>query len=199
MLRRIIERVERTDNNLAGALVKTLYFNTIKLNRFVIFQFDLQKDFSGPSLDPDKYEIRILNYAELDRLIRNKQEDLPREFRMHEIHGVKQCVVVMKGNEIGHISWIYMKGDRNRWFDLSSDEAHVNYSFTFSDFRGKNFFPQALLASALWLKAQHFKRILMDVHEETTFMLNSMRKIKEVQRLGVLRQWCFYRPKFRRR
>ena len=125
------------------------------------------------------------------------EKKLPRELRMYEIDGVKYCVVVLKDNEIAHISWIYMKGDKNRWFNLRDDEAHINYCFTYPQYRGKGLFPKALMGAARWLKERNFTRIFMDVHRGTTFMINSLKKVPRMKKIGTLTHWCFYRPKFR--
>lgn len=197
MLDRIMKKIQWADNNLISSLLKVLYYNIIKVNRFAIFEFDLTQEFKSSSLDLQDYAVRVMDYRELTSEITGK-ENLPREFGMHEIDGVKYCVLIKCGDQLGHISWIYLKGDKNRWFELADDEAHVNYSFTFPGFRGMAFFPQALLASAEWLKIRNYRRILMDVHEETIFMLNSMKKIAGVRRIGTLTQWFLYRPKFRK-
>jgi len=196
MLRRAIKKVKWADSNIMASLVKILYYNIIKKNRFAIFEFDLTQEFAGPSLDPKQYEIRVIDCDELARVIEGKK-DLPREFYMNEIDGVRYCALVTAGERIGHISWIYLKGDKDRWFDLKDDEAYVNYSYTFPEFRGVAFFPEALRASAVWLKDRKYRRIIMDVHEETIFMINSMKKVKEVKRIGTLTHWFLYRPKFK--
>ena len=198
VLSRILKKIRWADNNLFASLMKVLYYNIVKKNRFAIFELDLTQKFESPSLDPQHYNVRVMDYKELASLIAGK-ENLPREFYMHEIDGVRYCVIITSGDRIGHISWIYLKGDQDRWFDLLNEEAHVNYSFTFSEYRGMAFFPQALLAAAEWLKARKYQRILMDVHMETIFMLNSMKKINGVRRIGTLTQWFVYRPKFRRK
>ena len=156
----------------------------------------MNQEFSGPLLDPKQYEVRVIDCDELGKVIAGKN-DLPREFYMNEIDGVRYCVLVTAGEKLGHISWIYLKGDKDRWFNLKEDEAHVNYSYTYPGFRGVAFFPEALRASALWLKNRNYRRIIMDVHEETIFMINSMKKVKEVKRIGTLTHWFLFRPKFK--
>lgn len=197
MLRNVIKKLRRTDENFFISILKILYLNIIKVNRFNIYEFDLGQDFPSPSLDANKYTVQIIDHNELKKLSMGKS-NLPREFDMHEIDGVRYCVLIMSGDNFGHISWIYLKGDKNRWFDLKEDEAHVNYSYTFQGHRGAAFFPNALLACAAWLKSRNYRRIIMDVHEETIFMVKSMKKIKEVKQIGVLKQWFIYRPKFTR-
>jgi hypothetical protein len=197
MLRRIIRKLQWADNNIMMSILKVLYYNIFKINRFVIFEFDLTQTIKKLPIDSNRFTVTVMGYNELDTLIAG-ENDLPREFGMYGIDGVRYCVVIREGDQLGHISWLYLKGDKNRWFNLGADEAHVNYSFTYPEFRGLAFFPHALLASAEWLKARNYRRILMDVHEETTFMLNSMKKIDGVKHIGLLNQWFLYRPKFRK-
>jgi hypothetical protein len=198
MLGRIIKKIRWADNNLISSFLKVLYYNIVKVNHFAIFEFDLGQEFLGPSLDPEYYKISVMDHRELARCIAG-HGDLPREFLMHSIDGVRYCVVVTSGEHIAHISWIYLKGDVNRWFDLADDEAHCNYSFTFPEFRGKRLHSQAVLASAEWLKKRSYRRILMDANTETTFVLNSAKKIDGIKRIGTLTHWFLYRPKFRER
>ncbi len=196
MFSRALKKLKWSDNDVISSIFKVLYYNIFKINRFAIFEFDLSQEIPAPFLDFNKYTMKIMDYEELKKITMDKK-NLPREFEMHEIDGVRYCVVIMANKDFGHISWIYLKGDKNRWFNLKEDEAHVNYSFTFPGFRGAAFFPNALLECAKWLKDQKFRRIIMDVHEETIFMIKSMQKIKEVKRIGTLSQWFIFRPKFK--
>lgn len=196
MISRALKKLKRSDDNLLLSLAKIFYSNILKINKFAIYEFDLSKDIPKTFLDSQKYSMQIIDYKELNAL-KTEKKNLPREFEMHEIDGVTHCVLIMSGDDFGHISWIYLKGDKNRWFNLSNDEAHVNYSYTFNGFRGAAFFPNALLACAQWLKERNYRRIIMDVHEETIFMIKSMQKLNEVKRIGTLKQWFIYRPKYK--
>lgn len=197
MLSRVIRKIQWADNSIISSLMKVVYYNIIKVNRFVIFELDLKQELENLFPVRKDYDIQVIDYEDLAKAIDGKK-NLPREFDMHEIDGVKHCVLIKGEGQLGHISWIYLKGDKDRWFNLDNDEAHINYSFTFPEFRGMALFPQALLFAAKWLKSRNYRRILMDVHEETVFMLNSMNKIKQVKRVGTLTHWFFYRPKYRK-
>ena len=196
MLNHYLKRLKWDNTSIFMTLFKIFYYNVCRINRFVIFELHLGQDIRGPRLNPDEFTLKILDFKELERIIPD-QKLRPRELWMNQADGVKNCVVVMQGDQIAHISWIYMKGDKNRWFNLTEKQAHVNYSATDPKFRGKNLFPEALLHAARWLKDNKFETIIMDVHEETKFMLRSMEKIREVKKLGVLSQWFLYRPKYK--
>jgi hypothetical protein len=191
----IIRKTRWADTNLISSILRILYYNVIKINRFEIFEYDLAQNISTTILDMNNYSARVIDYKELAHIIAGKT-NLPREFYMHESDGVRHCVIVKVGDKMGHIVWIYFKGDKNRWFNLEDDEAHINYGFTFKEFRGQSLFPIALYAAAKWLKDRSYRRILMDVHEETRFMLSSMKKIRGVKHIGTLKQWFLYRPKY---
>jgi len=197
MWRRVIKKIQWADNNIMSSLLKVLYFNVIKKNRFEIFEYDLLEEIETYSLNSQQHMVRVIHCNELASMIAGKK-NLPREFRMHEIDGVTHCVLVMVGDKIGHIVWIYKKGDPDRWFDLGNDEVHINYGYTFPEYRGMGLWPQALLGAAKWLKDRNYKRIMMDVHKDTKFMLRSMKKIKGVKHIGSLTHWFIYRPKFKR-
>ena len=194
MFKKIILKLKWADNLSFNALAKILYTNLIKINKFIIYELDLTQKFAPPILD-DGYEIKIIHNKELKQYL-PQGKNLSREFSIHIIHGIEYCVVVLKDYEIAHISWIFMNGDRNRWFDLKRDEASLNYSFTFPEFRGKNLFPKAIISSALWLRKRGVRKLLEAPHENTIFTINSFKKIPNFYRIGLLIQWAFYRPKF---
>lgn len=195
MFRRIIDQGRWADMSVLQGLLRMVYFNTIKINRFLIYELNL-KDIKEDGHDKDGYIIKTIQYDEMEKYL-PQNRNLPREFRMHKIHGVKYCTLVLIDNTIAHICWVYMKGDKNRWFNLMGDEAHCNYVFTFPEYRGKGLFPKGLVATSLWLKKKGFRRVLINVHEETVFMINSLQKIPEVRNIGVLTQWFIYRPKYK--
>lgn len=196
MLKRIIFKTKLAEERLFIALLKMIYFNLIKINKFIIYEFDLTKSFDAPSLEEPDWEIKIINYKEVEKYL-PKGVHLPLEFKMHEIDGVEYCVVILSNNQIAHISWIYIRGDKNRFFDLRDNEAELNYCFTFPEYRGKGLFPQALLASVQWLKKEGFTKIFMAVHEGTIFMINSLKKVSNAKEIEIITHWCLYRPKFR--
>ena len=196
MIKDYIHKIKWSDCGFFKNLLNIFYFNLIRKNRFIIYKFDLTQHFSLPSPNDPNRKIKFVNFKELQAYLL-ESGDLPREFYMHKIDGVNYCVIVLINDRIGHISWIYMEGEKNRWFDLGKGEAQLNYCFTFPEFRGKGLFPQALLESARWLNDRGYKRIFMEVHDETIFMTNSLKKVPEMKKIGSLTHWCFYRPKFK--
>lgn len=195
MLQKIIKKIKTADNGHIAALLNLLYFNFIKVNRFIIYEIDLSVDLEMSSLNTANVDFKVIHYEELKDYL-PAGENPPSEFFMHEIDGVRHCVVALKNNLIAHISWLYLKGDKNRWFNLNDVEAQINYNYTFPEFRGKGLNALALMALARWLKQRNYQRLLIEVHEETHFMISSLKKVPAVKQIGLLSQWCFYRPKW---
>jgi hypothetical protein len=196
MIKKVFYKLRWADNNRIETLFKVLYMNTVKINRFAIFEWDLRKDFDAIQTIPKEYEIKIIDYKELQRYL-PRDKYLPREFYMNAIAGLKHCVVAIKDNEIVHIDWIYMAGEKNRFFDIKSDEAHINYGFTFPEHRRRGLNIQKHFEAARWLKEKNMKRILYAVHEDTIYMRRGLEKIRNIRRVGTLTHWFIYRPKFR--
>jgi len=194
MLKKIYLKLQLADKNPLVSLLNAIYFNLIKINRFPVYEFDLKNKIELPVLDKI-YEIKVLPAAGLEEYL-PKNKTLSREFTIHKIYGIKECVVVLKNNIIVHISWIFVKGNKNRWFDLQKGEASLNYSFTFPEFRGQNLYPCAILVAAQYLKNKGFNKILEAHHENTSNTYNSFQKIKYLKKVGVITQWFIFRPKF---
>ena len=196
MIRKIYHKLKLADRSFFVSLVRVFYFNLIKINRFIIFEWNLTQEIEkAPDISTD-FEIKILNYKEIGMFIKN-WDFLPREFYMHEIDGVINCVAAIKNGQIVYICWIYLEGDRNRFFNLKAGEAHFDYAFTFREYRRFGLNAQSHLKAAEWLKGLNIKRALIGVHEDTIYMLRSLEKIRNIKRIGTLTHWFIYRPKFK--
>jgi len=196
MIKKIFYKMKVADNNFFIALFKILYLNIIKINRFIIFEWDLTEEIDAASGSKREYEMKIISSEELSNYLHGKKS-LPRDFYMDVLGGLRYCVVAIKDNEIIHICWIYMAGDKNRYLDIKPDEAHLDYAFTFPEHRGLGLNIQSHLEAARWLKEQNIRRIIVGVHENTKYMLTSLGKIKHMKRIGTLTHWFIYRPKFK--
>lgn len=197
MIAKILQRAKAYDKRLAVGIVKLILAN-LKVNRFVVYEMDLTQEIKTFADIKSNYDLKVLKYNEIEPYFPDMDE-LPSEFYMHETDGVEHCVVALKDGKIAHISWLYLKGDRDKWFDLGEDQAHLNYSLTLPEHRGKALFPQALIEAVKWFRENSINTILMEVHESTANMIKSMRKVPEVNQIGMLTHWFFYRPKFKYR
>lgn len=196
MIKRVSIVVKWALSGASGNLMRLLYFNLFKKNTFLIYQMDLTNEIELFPFPLANFQVKLLKHYELSEFCFHF-ENPPRELFMHEIDGVEHAIAIFKDDQIAHISWIYLKGDRNRWFELADDEAQLNYSYTFTHFRGQGLFPHALLYAANWLQIRGFRRLWMEVHMETQFMMRSLQKVPRMQKVGTLTHWCIYRPKFR--
>jgi hypothetical protein len=193
----LIRKMKWSDESLIKAAVRTVRFNLLKINRFIIYELDLTNEIAKPSVEKLGYRIQIMGYEELEAY-GEKMKIQPRELKMHQIDGVKYCVVILKEDEIVHISWLYMKGDRSRCFDLKEGESLLNYSYTFPEHRGLRLNIQAWYGAAHWLKGRGIRRMFTNVHESTEFQLRSLSKVDGLKEIRKLSQWFVYRPKFKR-
>ena len=196
MLKKLILKIKLPDKNPIQAIVSVFYNNIFRINKFFIYELNLKENIEF-TIKNHNFEIKIIDHNQLKYYLPKDQVRLPREFYMHEIHGVKNCVVVLDNNKIAHISWIYRKGDPNRWFKLKENEASISYSYTLKEYRGKSLFPNALLSAAIWLKNEKCIRILEAPNVNTIYTLRSFQKIKNLKNISTLTQWSFYRPKYR--
>jgi GNAT superfamily N-acetyltransferase len=195
MLTRFRKKLRIGEKWDARTLLKLLYFNLVKINRFNIYEIDLGTTFETAKSSMDEWDFRVIEHHEL-RNFRPPGDHPPREYYMNEIDGVRRCVVAVKDDTVASISWLYLKGDPNRWFALNDREAQVNYVYTFPAFRGKGLCGKTLMALAGWLKQKNYQRLLIEVHEGTGDMISCLKKVPGVEQIGILTHWCFYRPKW---
>ena len=196
LIKKVFYKCKWADNTRIVGLLKILYFNVAKINRFIIFEWDISENIDAMITNSSQYEIAIVDSKELSKYLQGNKL-LPREFYMNVIGGLKHCVSAIKDNQIIHICWIYMAGDKNRFFNIKPDEAHLDYAFTFPEYRGLRLNIQSHLKAARWLKEQNIRRILLGVHEDTKYMLSSLEKIAKIKQIGTLTHWFIYRPKFK--
>jgi hypothetical protein len=195
LIKRMIMKAKWENDRPLIDLLNILYFNLFKINRFIVYEFDLSNNFTPPPLPGPNWEIKLIHFSDLERYIAGIK-NMPREFYMHKIDNVENCVLILNGLKIAHISWIYIKGNKNRWFNLREDEVHFNYNYTCVGYRGNGLLSQALYATAAWAKKREYKRIVTAVHEETIFAIRGFDKVPEMKKVGILSQWSFCRPKY---
>lgn len=195
MLKRVFNKLTAADERSLTAFWSMFYFNLLKINRFKIFEIDLNNEREISLMDKSGWDLKVIHHSELSQY-RPGGERLPRDYFMHKIDAVTHCVIAVQENVVGHIAWLYRQGDPNRWFDLKEDEAQINYIFTFPAFRGRGLSAMGIREMGNWLRQRGFRRLLIEVHEGTSFMLSGIKKISEVRQVGTLTQWCIYRPKW---
>ena len=195
MLKKIILKLRTPDDNMVSALLKSLYFNIFRTNTFILYGLNLQQEIDFSKLYPMGDNAKIMTHREL-KAYTSMKNDLPREFFMNAIDGVEYCGVILKNKKIACICWLYFRQHPNRWYVLGEDEAILNYVYTAPEYRGKGYFPIALLKCVQWLQERNYRRVIIPVHSETLYMIRSLRKVAEVEKVGSVRHWFLFRPKF---
>jgi len=98
------------------------------------------------------------------------------EFSCDLYDGVKDFFIYKDNGQIGHISWVYYRGDPNRIINLHIDEGEIKYSLTFPQFRGKGIYPATLIKIQRYLQENGYKRVFICVKVEN---LPSIRGIEK--------------------
>jgi len=112
--------------------IRSRYFS---VSRFIIYRRDLHENYEGVQLGPE-YNVIIDDFILLNE-IRNKRNDLPREFYVDRTHGGKHFYLVLKGKDVAYIHWVLLKGDYSRFFKLQDGaSAELNYNITLPAHRG---------------------------------------------------------------
>lgn len=154
-------------------IFKFFYYSLFSLNTFVVYGRDLKGDLTIPNLGKN-YRIILPNEQELDNLRRGL--DLPREFYYDKIHHVKKCYLVLCGNEIAYIHWVYFRGDPSRFIKLREGTAELNYNTTLPKFRGQGLMATMMAYITADLKEQGYKRVVGVINKKNPPALHSAQK-----------------------
>lgn len=82
LIKRTIMKAKWTNDRPLIGLLKIIYFNLFKKNRFIIYEFDLSSNFSPPPLPRDNWEIKVLHFSNLEKYI-SGMKNLQREFYLY--------------------------------------------------------------------------------------------------------------------
>lgn len=197
MLKEFLLRFKLPDEDLLHSLAKIIYLNIFTINRFFIFEYDLQnqKPEQHHVDTEEEFDFKVLPGASIANFL-PEGINLPREFHIHEIDKVNHCVVALKDNVIAHIFWLYEKDNPSRCFRLKEGEVCINYAYTLPEHRGKRLYPKGILFAVRYLKEKGYKKVLTVAHEGTKNTLASYRKIEGLEKIAELRQWFIIRPKY---
>jgi RimJ/RimL family protein N-acetyltransferase len=181
---------------------KRLHFSTLvllfveslfKVERILIFVKELN---NASSLKDDSCDSMYVKKGEVNELknIRKDMESPPWEFCL-DIYDKITHFFIYQNNDgiIGHISWIYYKGNPNRFIELASDEAEIKYSLTIPKYRGRGLYPKTLAKIQTYLKGKEYKRVFICVDEKSYASIKGIQKasfkfiakIKIVKFMGV--------------
>jgi hypothetical protein len=175
-----------------SSIPKFFYYSFFKVNTFVVVGFDLKGEIPVYPLDPGFIVLKP-TIEELKNYRSGK--NLPREFYYDQIHGIKTCYLVLYGNEIAYIHWIYLKGDYNRFLKLSDGTAELNYNTTLPKFRGRGLMGRVMVCILSDLKKQGYTKAIGVVNAENPPALKSTIKAGFVE-LGRLKTFGPINKKF---
>ena len=161
------------DRNAYVSIMRFLYHSLLRVNTFVVYEIDLKGDLPDHELGN---EFKILKPTMQELANYRRSPDLPREFYYDEIHGVKNAYILVKGDRIAYIHWVYVKGDPNRFLRLRDDTAELNYNTTLPEFRGKGLMGKMMRYINLDLRDQGFSKAYGVVNAENIPAIKSMEK-----------------------
>jgi predicted GNAT family acetyltransferase len=104
--------------------------------QFVRFHVDLE---AWPITTPSSragVEAREGTFEELRRF-RESQPRPPIQFYADVTHGARRFYLGLADGKIGHISWVFSKGDHVRQMTLGAGDIMLDGAYTFVDFRGR--------------------------------------------------------------
>ena len=182
---RKVARHHYGDNRIS--IFKFLYYSIFHVNIFAAYYIDLDENLISPELDLK--EFKVITDIEYLKKIRDNKE-LPREFYYDEMHGVGRFYLLISGNEIAYIHWVYVKGDKNRFLYLNDFDAELNYNTTMPKFRGKGIMNHMMRSVLIDLRAQGFKKAYGVVNIENSPAIKSMDRcgFKEFSRIKAIGQ-----------
>lgn len=112
---------------------------------------------------------------------RDVRHPIPWELQCDIYDGVRDFFVYRENGRLGHISWLYYRGDPNRILRLEDGECEVKFCLTFPEFRGKGLYPAALRVIQQYLKEHGSQRCFICVKADNTA------SIRGIEKAGFLR------------
>ncbi len=124
-----------------------------------------------------KYAVVKGERGDLERA-RQESEPVPWELRCDAYDGVEDFFVYrdLTSGTIGHISWLYYKGDPNRTLRLADKECEIMFCLTLPEFRGLGLYPGALRAIQQYLKRKGYERCFICVNDDNVASIRGIEK-----------------------
>jgi len=159
-----IARSQFRDNTFPefiSMLVKSLF----RVEKIVIYEKTLNGDVSRPASNDIYLSITKGDLRELENA-RKAMTSPCWEFCCDLYDGVSNFFVYKDNGEIGHISWVYFKGDPNRLIDLTTKECEIKFCLTLPQYRGKGIYPAALIRIQDYLSEKGYRKVFICVREK---------------------------------
>lgn len=170
-----------------AALLKASLF---KSQDIIIYARESNAGRVGVSYDKKKTIIKKGTTPVLET-IRKDSSPLPWEFSCDIYDRVSDFFVTEYNGRVGHISWVYYRGDPNRLIDLKDDEAEIKYCLTLEAFRGRGLYPGTLVEIQKYLFGKGIKRVFICVDKDN---IPSIRGIEKAgfKKAGAVRLIKFF-------
>ena len=158
---------------IAALLLQFIFKN----DRILIYVKELDSDISFSSGAQSNGYKQIVKGDSGDlEILRRNMTQVPWEFMCNLYDGVKDFFIYKDDGVIGHISWVYYRGDPNRIIDLAVDEGEIKYALTLPQFRGRGIYPAALIRIQRFLQENGCKRIFICVKEDNRPSIRGIEK-----------------------
>ena len=149
-------------DNSMSSLPKFIFYSVFNRNTFILFGTELDKEL--PSY-PLELEFRIVKLKPDELSDFRTGKNLPREFYCDQIHRVTTCYLVLHGDDIAYIHWVYFKGDSSRFLNLSDGVAELNYITVLPKYRGRGLMGKMVSYISHDLQKSGYKKVVSVIHE----------------------------------
>lgn len=151
---------------------KFVYISFFRCNVFLIMNMNIQKYEYSNNIDGFSYsqDIEILKRFRSDK-------NLPKQFYMDKICGLKRVCIVLKGADIVHIHWVVFSGDFSRFLMLSPGHAEINYVLTLPEYRNLKIFRKALCKTINSLKNDNIDCIFAVSHSQAVASIKAFESV----------------------
>lgn len=166
------ESVKSLYGDSISSYFKFFYISFFRCNIFLIMNMNVSKYDSSIDLDGFSYsqDMEILRYFR-----RNK--NLPKQFYMDKLKGLKRVCIVLKGEDIVHIHWVVFPGDFSRFLKISPRHAEINYVLTLPEYRNLKIFRKALCKTINSLQNDNIDRIFAVIHSQAIASIKAFESV----------------------
>jgi ribosomal protein S18 acetylase RimI-like enzyme len=119
-------------------------------------------------------------------LEKKERHPVPWELQCDIYDGVRDFFIYREGDRVGHVAWLYYRGDPNRILRLDEGDCEIKFCLTLPEFRGRGLYPAALLAIQVYLKDRGFHRCFICVKSDNRASIKGIEKAG-FHRVGVTR------------
>lgn len=125
---------------------------------------------------------------------RRGRRGLPLEFFHDEIHGMRECAVVLVGGALAGLIWIYRPGDFSRIFRLGPDDVELNHGYILMEHRRRGLFKTLLAFACERLHGQGARAVFAAVHSENRPSLHAFLGAG-FHEVGRVQHFLIFRPR----